>query len=299
MAWGYWTCYSSFTVNNSSNRRPQQKNELFYHPQKRDKSQERLINNSTTFTNNAVVASTSASDNSSSKHQPQENHVEPEKVAFERRLLLGDPDWGSRTIADRNTLPRKKQPEYDKNSEVFYGTCNSSNSRERRSSSKMATTPPDSMSRKSDDNFCPACAQNSNRESRVSFGSLASSSRGSSNHQRPNLRTRSRSQDDDDYSSNHGGILSSSLPTPPPPPFSSQRDLIRHQASLLETINQKMAFLSAFKLPPHHTQAALMAAAASSPHAVTGPSVAAAAMAAKFNTIGPSKGLFTYYVITL
>ena len=47
--------------------------------------------------------------------------------------------------------------------------------------------------------------------------------------------------------------LSSSLPTPPPPPFCSQRDLIRHQASLLETINQKMAFLSAFKLPPAMT----------------------------------------------
>ena len=247
MAWGYWTCYSNFTVNNSvGNRRPQQKNEPFYHSQKRDKSQERLISNSTTYTNNAVVAS-AASDNGSSKqhhphpqHQVPENHVEPEKVAFERRLLLGDPDWGSRTIADRNTLPRKKQPEYDKNSEVFYGTCNSSgaNSRGggRRSSSKMATTPPDSLSRKSDDNFCPACAQNSNRESRVSFGSLASSSRGSSNHRdrNPNLRTRSRSQDDEDYSSTHGGILSSSLPTPPPPPFSSQRDLIRHQASLLE-----------------------------------------------------------------
>ena len=161
----------------------------------------------------------------------------------------------------------------------------------------------------------------SNRESRVSFGSLASSSRGSSNNKH-HPRTRSRSQDDDDcdYSSDHGGDvggvehppggrlppgggivhrgvshdgghesvhggggghhggggrvpgggvgvhrgashdghddrqnLSSSLPTPPPPPFCSQRDLIRHQASLLETINQKMAFLSAFKLPPAMT----------------------------------------------
>ena len=29
-------------------------------------------------------------------------------MAFERRLLLGDPDWSMRTAADRNTLPRKK-----------------------------------------------------------------------------------------------------------------------------------------------------------------------------------------------
>ena len=38
----------------------------------------------------------------------QQNHIEPEKMAFERRLLLGDPDWSMRTAADRNTLPRKK-----------------------------------------------------------------------------------------------------------------------------------------------------------------------------------------------
>ena len=153
MAWGYWTCYSNNGY--GANRRGQQKNnELFYHPQKREKSQERLITNSTTFTNNTVVSASEASaasavvaDNNSVKRQQQQqlahahqhgqdvNHVEPEKVAFERRLLLGDPDWGSRTIADRNTLPRKKQPEYDKNSEVLYGgTCNSSNSRGERSS---------------------------------------------------------------------------------------------------------------------------------------------------------------------
>ena len=40
---------------------------------------------------------------------PLGNHVPPDKVAFERHLLLGDPDWSNRTIADRNTLPRKKE----------------------------------------------------------------------------------------------------------------------------------------------------------------------------------------------
>ena len=377
MAWGYWTCYTPVTAANGYSRGGQQghagqraggqqvllgqqpqNNELYYHHAKqhnsqsasqnqpqRDRSLDResrqlLISNST-GTGNSVSDASSGGQKLSNHHantiSDQENHVEPEKVAFERRLLLGDPDWGSRTIADRNTLPRKKQPEYDKNSVIdnnaIYGastactggaTSTSNSSRGRRSSSKMVSTPPDSVSRKSmeeeDDNFCPACAQHSNRESRVSFGSLASSSRGSSNNKH-HPRTRSRSQDDDecDYSSDHGGDgggvehppggrlpphgggvhrgvshdghesvhggggghhhggggrvpggvgvhrgashdghddrqnLSSSLPTPPPPPFCSQRDLIRHQASLLETINQKMAFLSAFKLPPAMT----------------------------------------------
>ena len=131
-----------------------------------------------------------------------------------------------------------------------------------------------------DDNFCPACAQNSNRESRVSFGS---SSRDSSN--RPTaMRGRSRSQDDDEYSSDaRGNALSSSLPTPPPPPFCSQRDLMRHQASLLETINQKMAFLSAFKLPPHPNKQQLVAAQAAMVQA-----------SPKYNTIGPSASAYYF-----
>ena len=391
MAWGYWTCYSSYSGPNTVggrggqqahggrggqvllDRQQPQNNELYYHHSKqnnsakqpRDRSLEResrqlLISNSTGTGN-------SASDNSSggqklSNHHANvatENHVEPEKVAFERRLLLGDPDWGSRTIADRNTLPRKKQPEYDKNSDrdnnAIYGASTactggastSNSSRGRRGSSKMVSTPPDSLSRKSmeeeDDNFCPACAQNSNRESRVSFGSLASSSRGSSNKH----RTRSRSQDDDcDYSSDHGeghvpcvapgerhvhqdrghgsgghhgsgrhdrgggggghesSHVSSSLPTPPPPPFCSQRDLIRHQASLLETINQKMAFLSAFKLPPAMNTNPMVQHQAPPPQVPNPPPVqsataaahAAAAMniSSKYNTIGPSASAYYF-----
>ena len=295
MAWGYWTCYSYNSVQNAvanTRRNLQQNNEqLFYHNKKQprerstERSESRLLINSN---------SAGSSDNSSGKiiHNnknslTQENHhVEPEKVAFERRLLLGDPDWGSRTIADRNTLPRKKQPEYDKNSDAIYGSSAANSSRGRRGSSKMGggggnSTPPDSLSHKSqDDNFCPACAQNSNRESRVSFGS---SSRDSSN--RPGTsRGRSRSQDDDDYSSDaRGNALSSSLPTPPPPPFCSQRDLMRHQASLLETINQKMAFLSAFKLPPHPNKQQLVAAQAAMVQA-----------SPKYNTIGPSASAYYF-----
>ena len=175
-----------------------QNNELYYHHAKqhnsqsaqnqpqRDRSLDResrqlLISNST-GTGNSVSDASSGGQKLSNHHantiSDQENHVEPEKVAFERRLLLGDPDWGSRTIADRNTLPRKKQPEYDKNSVMIdnnaiygastactggAGTSTSNSSRGRRSSSKMVSTPPDSVSRKSmeeeDDNFCPACAQ--------------------------------------------------------------------------------------------------------------------------------------------
>ena len=281
MAWGYWTCFSSFSVENQRNQlQYQQNNELYYHRSKtqRDRSveRERLINNSAASSDNSSGKHTKNA--AISNHQAENHHVEPEKVAFERRLLLGDPDWGSRTIADRNTLPRKKQPEYDKSQEVVY---NSSRGSDRRASSK---TPPDSISRKSDENFCPACAQNSNRESRVSFGSLASSSRGSSNQNRENTRNsqqrlRSRSQDDEDYSSDaRGGVLSSSLPTPPPPPFCSQRDLIRHQASLLETINQKMAFLSAFKLPPNS-----MAMPAMQQQNIP-----------KYNTIGPSASAYYF-----
>jgi hypothetical protein len=333
MAWGYWTCYNtSFAI---QNRRHEV---AAFSPPRDDRSRERSLERERSF----VTASSSNSADSIQKshggqqkrghpggaaaadqhiYNPEqpENHVEPEKVAFERRLLLGDPDWGSRTIADRNTLPRKKQPEYDKNStpEVFYGTttatapAHSSNrgvpvnttTAGRRSSSKMAITPPDSLSRKSDENFCPACAQHnsSNRESRVSFGSLASSSRGSSNappgHHAGGvpIRIRSRSQDDDDCSSDARGALSTSLPTPPPPPFSSQRDLIRHQASLLETINQKMAFLSAFKLPPPHQ--GVLPPPPPMPAANTASLAAAVAaqrnMATKYNTIESSAYYFS------
>ncbi len=41
------------------------------------------------------------------------NHVSPEKVAYERHLLLGDPDWSNRTAADRNTLPRNKREAFE------------------------------------------------------------------------------------------------------------------------------------------------------------------------------------------
>jgi hypothetical protein len=132
-----------------------------------------------------------------------ENHVAPEKVAFERHLLLGDPDWSDRTIADRNTLPRKKQYEYvgpgsisPPPEDVYY-------------ESSTAPPPPykspdggykspaadggcrvneddahmEESSRKSsgDDVFCPACAHHSssqqnssNRESRDELNAFLS-----------------------------------------------------------------------------------------------------------------------------
>lgn len=264
MAWGYWTCYNSHAFQPRRTQPPLP----FSPPGKRERSLERESGQR----HHAVATSFASSSNSADSiskhhHTTTNNHVEPEKVAFERRLLLGDPDWSSRTVADRNTLPRKKQPEYDKssNSEMFYGTTSGGGRSGK--SPEISQTPPDSLSRKSDDVFCPACAQhsqaNSNRESRVSFGSVASSSRGSSsarNAVAPSatmpipIRVRSRSHEDDECSSSRGA-LSTSLPTPPPPPFSSQRDILtqhqRHAASLMQTINQKMAFLSSFKLPHH------------------------------------------------
>ena len=133
-------------------------------------SRQLLISNSTGTGNSASDASSGGQKLSNHHANVSENHVEPEKVAFERRLLLGDPDWGSRTIADRNTLPRKKQPEYDKNcgevdNNAIYGvstactttggaTSTSNSSRGRRGSSKMVSTPPDSLSRKR----CFGCA---------------------------------------------------------------------------------------------------------------------------------------------
>ena len=263
MAWGYWTAYAAPYA-----RQAQQQRTLSP-PNKRDRSVERERDRVAAAAADCVSRTSFTNDTLHKPHVAASNHVEPEKVAYERRLLLGDPDWSNRTIADRNTLPRKKQPEYDKSSgsEALYAPKGNPSQRH-----SPAVTPLDSGSRKSDDVFCPACAHHSatsqsNRDSRVSFGSIASSSRGSRGssarggappppgHSVPPLRARSRSQDDDDRCSSRGG-LSSSLPTPPPPPFSSQRDILAANAAanyrgrpstLMETINQKMSILSTFK----------------------------------------------------
>ena len=99
----------------------------------------------------------------------------------------------------------------------------------------------------------------------------------------------------------HDMNLSSSLPTPPPPPFCSQRDLIRHQASLLETINQKMAFLSAFKLPPAMTPNPMVQHQAPPPPTSHPPQPQAASqhpqpmnISSKYNTIGPSASAYYF-----
>lgn len=264
MAWGYWTTYSAYTV-----RQPGQENQqALSPPTKRERSVESREH---VETNQRLHQGSFGGGGGSVFHKPyQTHHVEAEKVAFERKLLLGDPDWSSRTIADRNTLPRKKPHDYERTStsQALYG----------KNGHSPATTPIDSVSRKSDDTFCPACAQHSasqpsnNRDSRVSFGSVASSSRGSSSARGGSaavpipIRSRSRSHDEDERSccSQHGGggggggassrtgNFSSSLPTPPPPPFTSQRDLLHHHhASLMETINQKISILSSFK-PKFH-----------------------------------------------
>lgn len=227
MAWGYWTAYS--TSYGNQNRRQR----TLSPPNKRDRSLERerdrislaataatpdcVSRTSVTYVsgsgagsgrdNDAGIMATAVRNHPGigkqmPPHHLQENHVEPEKVAYERRLLLGEPDWANRTLADRNTLPRKKQPEYDKSSgsEALYsggeGSSGQPPGREEyihdNSGHSPPTTPLDSGSHKSDEIFCPACAHqssqaasssrgdiNSNRDSRVSFGSVASSSRGS------------------------------------------------------------------------------------------------------------------------
>ena len=247
MAWGYWTAYTTSYANQNRRQR------TLSPPNKRDRSLERerdRISLAATAPTPDCVSRTSVTyvsgsggtgsgrDNDGgimasavrnhpgigkhiSSHPIQANHVEPEKVAYERRLLLGDPDWGNRTLADRNTLPRKKQHEYDKSSgsEALYSGGEESSEQPAgvggfrpgaggaHASSRSGmddcmldedmrnsppTTPLDSGSHKSDEIFCPACAHqssqaasssrgdiNSNRDSRVSFGSVASSSRGS------------------------------------------------------------------------------------------------------------------------
>ena len=269
MAWGYWTTYSTnaFTTRRQRALSPPSKRDHSLERESRAEK-ERLLKSSSSGSVHNQDGSVDSSGNSFGRGQapppphghhakPVANHVAPEKMAYERHLLLGDPDWSNRTIADRNTLPRKKPYDYERGSisppeEVYY------------SSQKSPMTPVESgNSRKSsDDVFCPACAHqsqqnSSNRESRVSFGSIASSSRGSRGSSggaggggRPmSSRMRSRSQEDDE-SSGRGGVLSSSVPTPPPPPFLSHSDIVH--ASLMETINQKMSILSSIRnsLPP-------------------------------------------------
>ena len=231
MAWGYWTAYTApYAVQNRRQR-------TLSPPNKRDRSLERerdrislaataaapdcVSRTSVTYVSGSgtgsgrdneggIMASAVRNHPGIGKHMPphhlEGNHVEPGKVAYERRLLLGDPDWANRTLADRNTLPRKKQPEYDKSSgsEALYSGGEGSSEQPHgvpmgdyiiqspHSNRSPPTTPLDSGSHKSDEIFCPACAHqssqaasssrgdiNSNRDSRVSFGSVASSSRGS------------------------------------------------------------------------------------------------------------------------
>ena len=278
MAWGYWTTYSTYAIRQTG----RENQRALSPPAKRERSLERESRererqaggssggqgeSGSRTPGSFGLGSSGGSAGGSLVHRPyppqqQSNHVEAEKVAFERRLLLGDPDWSSRTVADRNTLPRKKAHEYDRGStsEGIYG----------KNGHSPVTTPVDSGSRKSDEMFCPACAQHSatqsnNRDSRVSFGSVASSSRGSRGSSSARggsaavpipMRSRSRSHDDDERSScsrgggesgGGAGAFSSSLPTPPPPPFSSQRDILQQHSALMETINQKISILSSFK----------------------------------------------------
>ncbi|XP_059084910.1 filaggrin-like [Tigriopus californicus] len=265
MAWGFWTTYSANThvPKYTSNFSPPFKRERSLDRDSVVEKERQLLKSSSSAgsLHNERHESAGANGRAPSRlgHHIMGNHIAPEKVAYERHLLLGDPDWSSRTVADRNTLPRKKQYDFERGSvspseEVYY------------SNQKSPVTPMESgNSRKSsDDVFCPACAHqsssqhnSSNRESRVSFGSIASSSRGSrgSSSGGPSgrgggggggmtSRMRSRSQEDDE-SSGRGGILSSSVPTPPPPPFLSNRDIIH--SSLMETINQKMSILSSIR----------------------------------------------------
>ena len=281
MAWGYWTTYSTYATRQTG----RENQRALSPPAKRERSLEResrererqaggggQAESGSRTPGSFGLGSSGGSAGGSMVHRPyqQSNHVEAEKVAFERRLLLGDPDWSSRTVADRNTLPRKKGLEFDRGSgsEGIYG----------KNGHSPVTTPVDSGSRKSDEMFCPACAQHSaaqanNRDSRVSFGSVASSSRGSRGSSSARggsaavpipLRSRSRSHDDDERSScsrggggdvgSGPGVFSTSLPTPPPPPFSSQRDILQQHSALMETINQKISILSSFK-PKYHTMA--------------------------------------------
>lgn len=269
MAWGYWTTYSTYAIRQNGRENncalsPPSKRERSLERESRERERHAQGDSGSRTPGSYGVSSSGGSGAGSLAHRPyQTNHVEAEKVAFERRLLLGDPDWSSRTAADRNTLPRKKAPFYERGSmsDGIY-VKNSHHS--------PATTPVDSVSRKSDDLFCPACAQHSasqqsnNRDSRVSFGSVASSSRGSRGSSSARggsaaipipMRSRSRSHDDDERSSYSQGVggghstgnFSSSLPTPPPPPFSSQRDILQQHTALMETINQKISVLSSLK----------------------------------------------------
>eukprot|EP00095_Tigriopus_kingsejongensis_P006841 maker-scaffold82_size396747-snap-gene-2.35 protein:Tk06841 transcript:maker-scaffold82_size396747-snap-gene-2.35-mRNA-1 annotation:"protein kinase c zeta type-like" len=258
MAWGFWTTYSANThvPKYTSNFSPPSKRERSLERDSLVEKERQLLKSSSSAgsIHNERHGSLGGRAPSRLGHHIMANHIPPEKVAYERHLLLGDPDWSTRTVADRNTLPRKKQYDFERGSvspseEVYY------------SNQKSPVTPMESgTSRKSsDDVFCPACAHqssqhtSSNRESRVSFGSIASSSRGSrgSSSGGPSgrggmsaSRMRSRSQEDDE-SSGRGGVLSSSVPTPPPPPFLSNRDIIH--SSLMETINQKMSILSSIR----------------------------------------------------
>ena len=287
MAWGYWTAYSTSYA--SQNRRQR----TLSPPNKRDRSLERerdrisvaaavatpdcVSRTSVTYVSGSgagsgrdneggIMVSAVRNHPGIGKHVPphhlQANHVEPEKVAYERRLLLGDPDWANRTLADRNTLPRKKQPEYDKSSgsEALYsggvglsgqppgGGVGSSMLQDNMRHSP-ATTPLDSGSHKSDELFCPACAHqssqaasssrgdiNSNRDSRVSFGSVASSSRGS--------RGSGSGRGGSGIGNQHRGVpvlggsgimTRESIPItipPPPPPHPSTSSSTHHHLSM-------------------------------------------------------------------
>jgi len=243
MAWGYWTAYSTCAT-----KQTELTNCVLSPPSKRERSLERKSRELERLAHTDSRARIPESLGQSSFGRSA-THIQADKVAFERRLLLGDPDWSNKTTADRNTLPRKKGHE---DSDYI----------------KNGHSPPilDSLSRRDDEMYCPACSHGSDyRESRVSFGSVASSGRGSKcSSTAPPLSNRSKSNGDDERSSYGDGFesgtgnISSSLPTPPPPPlFRSQFELLQRQTALMQTINQKISLLSSLNSRENRLQCAL------------------------------------------
>ncbi|CAB4057308.1 unnamed protein product [Lepeophtheirus salmonis] len=186
MAWGFWTTYNVHV----ESRRSRQ------------------------FTNPAVIRERSW-ERLEMRTYGKIEQASSDRIAYERHLLLGDRDWSEKTVADRNTLPRKKNPsDFEKTSTPSPPPFNISTI-----DNSVFKGGEDSESKKSEDLFCPAC----HRESRVSFGSITSS--------RESSHGRTKSEDDSIIASVNNnansevkldevaqGLHSSSLPTPPPPP---------------------------------------------------------------------------------
>eukprot|EP00096_Caligus_rogercresseyi_P013742 TRINITY_DN6346_c0_g1_i1.p1 TRINITY_DN6346_c0_g1~~TRINITY_DN6346_c0_g1_i1.p1 ORF type:complete len:338 (-),score=124.52 TRINITY_DN6346_c0_g1_i1:183-1196(-) len=189
MAWGFWTTYNvrlESRVRSSSGVR--------------ESSWESL-----------EMRGLKASSSSSSRGTLPDN-----RLAYERRLLLGGPEWSSRTPADRNTLPRKGKeggggtsstPDESllwQNS-ILGGGSSSKKSEDGGEDGVVGGGTTDGEDEEEEDIYCPAC-----HASRVSFGSLSSSrdsSRGALGKS----------------STEEGSGPMKSLPSPPPPPIFAPR----------------------------------------------------------------------------